>query len=48
MPADPSLGTVLVTGGSSGLGEAVAAAVAEQGGTPIVLDLKPPAGGWYF
>ena len=48
MPAEASLGTVLVTGGSSGLGEAVAAAVAEQGGTPIVLDLKAPAGGWDF
>jgi NAD(P)-dependent dehydrogenase (short-subunit alcohol dehydrogenase family) len=48
VPAEASLGTVLVTGGSSGLGEAVAAAVAEQGGTPIVLDLKAPAGGWDF
>ncbi len=48
MPADASLGTVLVTGGSSGLGDAVAAAVAEQGGTPVVLDLKPPVGGWDF
>ncbi len=38
------LGTVVVTGGSSGLGAAVAAAVAEQGGTPIVLDRQPPAG----
>ena len=48
MPAEATLGTVLVTGGSSGLGEAVAAAVAEQGGTPVVLDLKPPARGWDF
>ena len=32
------LGTVLVTGGSSGLGEAVVAAVAEAGGRPVNLD----------
>src|SRR4051794_6808192 len=42
------LGTVLVTGGSSGLGAAVAAAVHEGGGTPIVLDLRPPADGLAF
>jgi NAD(P)-dependent dehydrogenase (short-subunit alcohol dehydrogenase family) len=42
MPAD--VGTVLVTGGASGLGAAVATAVAERGGTPLVLDLRPPAG----
>lgn len=34
----PDLGTVLVTGGSSGLGEAVIAAVAEAGGRPVNLD----------
>jgi NAD(P)-dependent dehydrogenase (short-subunit alcohol dehydrogenase family) len=39
-----SPGTVLVTGGSSGLGAAVVAAVSEAGGTPLVLDLKPPSG----
>jgi 2-dehydro-3-deoxy-L-rhamnonate dehydrogenase (NAD+) len=39
------LGTVLVTGGASGLGAAVVAAVAQEGGTPVVLDLKPPADG---
>jgi NAD(P)-dependent dehydrogenase (short-subunit alcohol dehydrogenase family) len=33
---------VLVTGGASGLGAAVAAAVREEGGTPVVLDVKPP------
>ena len=38
-------GTVLVTGGSSGLGAAVAAAVSAAGGTPVVLDLRPPAPG---
>jgi NAD(P)-dependent dehydrogenase (short-subunit alcohol dehydrogenase family) len=36
---------VIVTGGSSGLGAAVAAGVAERGGTPIVLDRRPPAAG---
>jgi NAD(P)-dependent dehydrogenase (short-subunit alcohol dehydrogenase family) len=39
------LGSVLVTGGSSGLGAAVVAGVLEAGGTPVVLDLRPPAGG---
>jgi NAD(P)-dependent dehydrogenase (short-subunit alcohol dehydrogenase family) len=32
------VGTVLVTGGASGLGAAVAQAVAEAGGRPVVLD----------
>ena len=36
------LGTVLVTGGSSGLGLAVSAAVADAGGRPVVLDRQPP------
>ena len=35
------LGRTLVTGGASGLGAAVAEAVAAAGGTPIVLDLDP-------
>ena len=39
------LGTVLVTGGASGLGAAVVAAVSQEGGTPVVLDLRPPAEG---
>jgi len=39
-----ALGTVVVTGGASGLGAAVADAVAEAGGTPIVLDRQQPAG----
>jgi NAD(P)-dependent dehydrogenase (short-subunit alcohol dehydrogenase family) len=39
----PPLGTVFVTGGSSGLGAAVAAAVAKGGGTPAVVDLVAPA-----
>ena len=43
--AGRSLGTVIVTGGSSGLGAAVAAAVRDGGGKPVVLDLRPPADG---
>jgi 2-dehydro-3-deoxy-L-rhamnonate dehydrogenase (NAD+) len=38
-------GTVIVTGGSSGLGAAVASALADEGGTPVVLDRVPPADG---
>jgi NAD(P)-dependent dehydrogenase (short-subunit alcohol dehydrogenase family) len=45
---EPSLGTVIVTGGSSGLGAAVAEAVAERGGTPVVLDVKAPPNGFAF
>ena len=37
-PRDLPLGTVLVTGGASGLGRAVAEAVAGAGGSPVVLD----------
>jgi len=36
------LGTVLVTGGSSGLGAAVVDAVEKAGGTPVVLDRVTP------
>jgi NAD(P)-dependent dehydrogenase (short-subunit alcohol dehydrogenase family) len=36
---------VLVTGGSSGLGAAVVAAVAKAGGRPYVIDRQPPAEG---
>jgi len=39
-------GHVLVTGGSSGLGAAVAQAVAKQGGTVTVLDRHPSADGF--
>jgi NAD(P)-dependent dehydrogenase (short-subunit alcohol dehydrogenase family) len=35
---------VLVTGGSSGLGAAVVAAVGEAGGTPVNLDRQAPVG----
>jgi NAD(P)-dependent dehydrogenase (short-subunit alcohol dehydrogenase family) len=40
------LGTVIVTGGSSGLGAAVAEAVERAGGTPVVIDLKEPSNGY--
>lgn len=43
MPSD--LGNVIVTGGAAGLGAAVAAAVAADGGTPVVLDIREPADG---
>jgi NAD(P)-dependent dehydrogenase (short-subunit alcohol dehydrogenase family) len=36
------LSRVLVTGGASGLGAAVCAAVSAQGGTPVVLDVRRP------
>ncbi|MER7444810.1 SDR family oxidoreductase [Micromonospora avicenniae] len=37
--------TVLVTGGSSGLGAAVVAAVARSGGRPLVIDRQAPGDG---
>ena len=37
-----ALGTIVVTGGASGLGRAVADAVMRAGGTPVVLDLDAP------
>ncbi len=39
---DVDLNPVIVTGGASGLGAAVADAVADAGGTVIVLDLQEP------
>ena len=46
MPADGRPpGRVLVTGGASGLGRAVAGLVAERGGRPYVVDLCAPASG---
>ena len=39
-------GTVLVTGGASGLGRAVAKAVEKAGGTPLVVDLNAPEEGY--
>ena len=41
-----TLGTVVVTGGSAGLGAAVVRAVEDAGGTPVVLDRQPPANGY--
>lgn len=38
-----SLGGVLISGGSSGLGASTVAAVARRGGVPLVIDKKPPA-----
>ncbi len=38
------LGSVLITGGASGLGAAVVAAVRDAGGTPLVLDRQPVSG----
>jgi 2-dehydro-3-deoxy-L-rhamnonate dehydrogenase (NAD+) len=40
------LGNVLVTGGASGLGAAVAEAVERRGGRPIVLDIAEPLNGY--
>jgi NAD(P)-dependent dehydrogenase (short-subunit alcohol dehydrogenase family) len=40
-----SPGTVLVTGGASGLGAATVDAVRAAGGTPLVLDRRAPASG---
>jgi NAD(P)-dependent dehydrogenase (short-subunit alcohol dehydrogenase family) len=42
MSHSDGLGRVLVTGGASGLGSAVADAVAAEGGQPIVMDLVAP------
>jgi 2-dehydro-3-deoxy-L-rhamnonate dehydrogenase (NAD+) len=47
VPAE-GLGTVIVTGGASGLGAAIADAVAADGGTPVVLDRRKPANGHRF
>ena len=35
------LGTIVITGGASGLGAAAADAIFHAGGTPVVLDLRP-------
>jgi NAD(P)-dependent dehydrogenase (short-subunit alcohol dehydrogenase family) len=37
--------TVLITGGASGLGAAVADAVAKEGGRPLIIDRQRPAAG---
>ena len=41
--ADDALGTIIVTGGASGLGAAVAQAVRDAGGTAVTLDVDPSA-----
>src|SRR5918993_3020626 len=43
--AEQPLGTVLVTGGASGLGAATVGAVAAAGGRALVLDRVPPPDG---
>jgi NAD(P)-dependent dehydrogenase (short-subunit alcohol dehydrogenase family) len=43
-----SVGAVLVTGGASGLGAAVAQAVEDRNGTPVVLDRVAPANGFAY
>jgi NAD(P)-dependent dehydrogenase (short-subunit alcohol dehydrogenase family) len=48
VPSAELSGTVIVTGGASGLGAAVAAAVQAAGGTPVVLDVNPPGDGLAF
>jgi NAD(P)-dependent dehydrogenase (short-subunit alcohol dehydrogenase family) len=42
------VGTVLVTGGASGLGQAIAEAVEHAGGTAVVLDRAQPQNGFAF
>jgi NAD(P)-dependent dehydrogenase (short-subunit alcohol dehydrogenase family) len=43
-PRESTLGNVIVTGGASGLGAATVEAVTRHGGTPLVIDKKPPSG----
>lgn len=45
MPNGGSIGTVLITGGSSGLGAAATRAVADAGGRPLVIDRVAPRPG---
>lgn len=37
-----TLGTVVISGGASGLGAAIADALAQHGGTPVTFDITPP------
>jgi NAD(P)-dependent dehydrogenase (short-subunit alcohol dehydrogenase family) len=39
---------VVVSGGASGLGRAVANALGERGDVPVVLDVRPPDGPWAY
>jgi 2-dehydro-3-deoxy-L-rhamnonate dehydrogenase (NAD+) len=41
--AHEQLANVFVTGGASGLGAAIAGAVADAGGVPVVMDRRPPS-----
>lgn len=45
MHPDPHHWTVVITGGSSGLGAAVAEKLVSAGAKPVVLDRRPPAAG---
>ena len=47
-PGLRDIGIVYVTGGSSGLGAAIVAAVADAGGTPAIIDRVPPVQGVPF
>jgi NAD(P)-dependent dehydrogenase (short-subunit alcohol dehydrogenase family) len=42
------LGTVIVTGGASGLGAAIAEAVKQRGGEAVVMDVQAPQNGFAF
>jgi NAD(P)-dependent dehydrogenase (short-subunit alcohol dehydrogenase family) len=44
-PVEQPIGTVLVTGAASGLGRAVAGAIASAGGRPLLLDRVDPRDG---
>ena len=44
MPSDRTGSTVIVTGGSSGLGAAVVSALAARGDRPVILDRAEPPG----
>src|SRR4051795_10902251 len=46
MQPPDGLGTVIVTGGASGLGAATARAVRDAGGTAVVLDRNEPEDGF--
>jgi NAD(P)-dependent dehydrogenase (short-subunit alcohol dehydrogenase family) len=42
--SNSTLGNVIITGGASGLGAATVEAVTRHGGTPLVIDKRPPSG----
>jgi NAD(P)-dependent dehydrogenase (short-subunit alcohol dehydrogenase family) len=44
--SENGLGTVIISGGASGLGAAIASAVAEAGGVPVVFDVREPRNGF--